>query len=78
MPGAKNAEPNPFAELTAQETKVMTLVATGPSNSEIAERTVISESTVKGHVSDILSKLHLSDRPQAAIYAWREGIVRRA
>ena len=78
MPGAKNAELNPFAELTAQETEVMTLVATGPGKSEIAERTVISESTVKGHVSDILTKLHLADRTQAAIHAWREGIVRRA
>ena len=38
---------------------------------------VISEKTVKGHVSNILSKLHLVDRTQAAVFAWREGIVRR-
>jgi NarL family two-component system response regulator LiaR len=38
---------------------------------------VISENTVKGHVSNILSKLHLADRTQAAVYAWREGLVRR-
>jgi two-component system, NarL family, response regulator LiaR len=38
---------------------------------------VISEKTVKSHVSNIFSKLHLSDRTQAAVYAWREGVVRR-
>jgi NarL family two-component system response regulator LiaR len=38
---------------------------------------VISENTVKGHVSNILSKLQLADRTQAAVYAWRQGIVRR-
>jgi NarL family two-component system response regulator LiaR len=38
---------------------------------------VISEHTVKGHVSNILSKLHLADRTQAAVYAWQKGVVRR-
>jgi NarL family two-component system response regulator LiaR len=38
---------------------------------------VLSEKTVKGHVSNILSKLHLADRTQAAVYAWKEGIVRK-
>jgi len=38
---------------------------------------VITEHTVKGHVSNILSKLHLSDRTQAAVYAWRKGVVQR-
>ncbi len=41
------------------------------------EQLVLSQKTVKGHVSNILSKLHLADRTQAAVYAWREGIVRR-
>jgi NarL family two-component system response regulator LiaR len=53
------------------------LVADGLSNSDIAELLTISEKTVKSHVSNILSKLHLGDRTQAAVYAWREGIVRR-
>jgi NarL family two-component system response regulator LiaR len=71
------AEFNPFTELTVREMEVLRLVADGLSNSEIAEKLVISENTVKGHVSNILSKLHLADRTQAAVYAWREGIVRR-
>ncbi len=49
----------------------------GLSNSEITEQLVISLHTVKGHVSNILSKLHLHDRTQAAVYAWKEGVVRR-
>jgi NarL family two-component system response regulator LiaR len=75
--GAQQAEINPFTELTARELDVLRLIANGMSNSEIAEQLVISENTVKGHVSNILSKLHLADRTQAAVYAWREGIVRR-
>ena len=45
--------------------------------SQIAEKLVISENTVKGHVSNILSKLHLADRTQVAVYAWQQGIVNR-
>ena len=56
---------------------VLKLVANGLTNGEIAAELVISENTVKGHVSNILSKLHLADRTQAAVYAWREGLVRR-
>jgi NarL family two-component system response regulator LiaR len=70
-------EINPFTELTDREMEVLKLIANGLSNSRIAEQLVISENTVKGHVSNILSKLHLADRTQAAVYAWREGIVRR-
>jgi len=77
LAGAKHAELNPFTELTAREMDVLKLIANGLGNSEIAERLVISEHTVKGHVSNILSKLHLADRTQAAVYAWRQGIVRR-
>jgi len=47
------------------------------SNSQIAAELVISENTVKGHVSNILSKLHLADRTQVAVYAWQKGIVKR-
>jgi len=56
---------------------VLTLIARGFPNQKIAEDLVISIGTVKGHVSNILSKLHLADRTQAAVYAWQEGLVRR-
>jgi len=57
--------------------EVLKLIAKGLSNDRIAEQLVISVGTVKGHGSNILSKLHLVDRTQAAAYAWQEGIVRR-
>ncbi|NIM92872.1 MAG: response regulator [Anaerolineales bacterium] len=75
--GAKDERLNPFTELTSREMEVLRLIAKGLPNHEIAEILVISENTVKGHVSNILSKLHLVDRTQAAVYAWQEGIVRR-
>jgi NarL family two-component system response regulator LiaR len=75
--GARNVDPNPFTELSDREMEVLRLIADGLSNAKIAEQLVISEKTVKGHVSNILGKLHLADRTQAAVYAWREGIVRR-
>jgi NarL family two-component system response regulator LiaR len=68
---------NPFTVLTEREMEVLKLIARGRPNNEIAEELVISVGTVKGHVSNILSKLHLADRTQAAVYAWQEGIVRR-
>jgi NarL family two-component system response regulator LiaR len=75
--GARRDEVNPFTELTQREMDVLKLIANGLSNHEIAGELVISEHTVKGHVSNILSKLHLADRTQAAVYAWRKGVVRR-
>ena len=75
--GTKTEDINPFTELTSREVEVLKLIAGGMSNSSIAEELVISENTVKGHVSNILSKLHLADRTQAAVYAWQQGIVRR-
>ena len=75
--GRRDLSTNPFTELSDREMEVLRLIAAGSSNAEIAEQLVISEKTVKGHVSNILSKLHLADRTQAAVYAWREGIVRR-
>ncbi len=74
---ASQEDVNPFTELTAREMEVLRLIANGLSNRDIAEELVISENTVKGHVSNILSKLHLVDRTQAAVYAWQKGIVSR-
>ena len=59
--------------LTDREQEVLQWIADGRNNREIAERLFISEKTVKTHVSNILSKLHLDDRTQAAIYALRHG-----
>ncbi len=61
--------------LSERELDVLRLIAEGASNTEIAERLVVTEHTVKKHVSNILSKLHLADRTQAAVYAWREGMM---
>lgn len=63
------------SELSERELEVLRLIAEGCTNTDIADRLVISEHTVKRHVSNILSKLHLADRTQAAVYAWREGVV---
>lgn len=68
---------NPFTELTKRELEVLKLVAEGLSNAEIADRLFITQKTVKDHISNILSKLHLADRTQAAVYAWRQGLMQR-
>ncbi len=74
----ENTDDQPlFTELTERELDVLKRIANGLTNSQIAEQLVISENTVKGHVSNILSKLHLADRTQAAAYAWQRGIVQR-
>jgi len=61
--------------LTEREVGVLRLVAQGQSNREIAEQLVITEMTVRTHVSNILGKLHLASRTQAALYALREGLA---
>jgi len=66
-----------FTELTVRELDVLKLIAAALTNSQIAEHLLISESTVKGYVSNILSKLQLGDRTQAAVYAWQKGLVHR-
>ncbi len=68
---------NPYTDLTEREQEVLRLIAQGRANGEIAAALAISEKTVKGHVSNVLGKLYLQDRTQAAIFAWREGFVRR-
>jgi NarL family two-component system response regulator LiaR len=61
--------------LTEREMDVLRLVAQGLSNQEIAEALVLGEGTVRTHVSNILAKLHLANRTQAALYALREGLA---
>jgi len=75
--GRKKDENAPGVELTKRELEILKMIAQGMSNNEIAEKLVISQYTVKGHVSNILTKLHLADRTQAAVYAWQKGVVSR-
>ena len=67
----------PLAEdpLTEREVQVLALVARGLANQEIADKLFIGERTVRTHISNILGKLHLANRTQAALYAQREGLV---
>jgi len=75
--GARRDTPNLFTDLSDRELDVLRLIADGLSNAAIAEKLIISEKTVKGHVSNILSKLHMLDRTQAAVYAWQQGLMAR-
>lgn len=69
--------PQPFTELSERELDVLRLIARGGSNAAIAQDLVISEQTVKRHVSNVLSKLQMTDRTQAAVFAWQQGLVSR-
>jgi two-component system, NarL family, response regulator LiaR len=70
------SSPPPAGEvLTEREVEVLNLVAQGLANQEIADQLVVSERTVRKHVSNILGKLHLANRTQAALYALRTGIA---
>jgi NarL family two-component system response regulator LiaR len=71
-PSKRPPTPDP---LTPREVEVLQLLAQGLENAEIAERLVITEATVRTHVSNITGKLHVASRTQAALYALREGIA---
>ncbi len=71
-PAEKPTTPDP---LTPREVEVLRLVAQGLGNPEIADKLVISKATVRTHVSNIMSKLHLANRTQAALYALRKGLA---
>ncbi len=67
--------PDPLANLSTREREVLLLIAEGLSNQNIADRLGIGEATVKTHVGNLLSKLDLTDRTQAAVWAWRQKLV---
>lgn len=67
--------PDPQVNLSTREREVLLLIAEGLSNLNIADRLGIGEATVKTHVGNLLSKLELTDRTQAAVWAWRQKLV---
>jgi DNA-binding NarL/FixJ family response regulator len=75
LPAAVSRDPTTLAALTDREQQVLRMLAAGLSNAEISEALVLSEATVKTHVSNLLGKLGLRDRVQAVIYAYETGLI---
>ncbi|MGW0742687.1 response regulator [Streptomyces sp. NPDC002817] len=78
LPGHSPQQQRRLDELTQRECEVLTAIASGWTNTEIAERLHLAESTVKSHISRILTKIDARDRVQAVIFAYDTGLVRPA
>ena len=75
LPAAVSRTPDELAQLTEREQQVLRMLAAGLTNAEISAALVLSEATVKTHVSNLLGKLGLRDRVQAVIYAYETGLI---